>query len=61
MPGVRGDLARLGRLARSYVLVYEVAGPEAWDESRNPAWTLREIAEHVSHVDAYAGEVGRLM
>ena len=25
------------------------------------AWTLREIAEHVSHVDAYAEEVGRLM
>jgi len=25
------------------------------------AWTLREIAEHVSHVDAYVEEVGRLM
>ena len=48
-------------LARSYVLIYEIAGPEEWDAPRNPAWTLREIAEHVSHVDAYAEEVGRLM
>ena len=53
--------SRLRRLARSYVLIYEVAGPAAWDEPRDPAWTLREIAEHVSHVDAYAEEVGRLM
>jgi hypothetical protein len=53
--------SRLRRLGRSYVLIYEVTGPAAWDEPRDPAWTLREIAEHVSHVDAYAEEVGRLM
>jgi hypothetical protein len=31
----------------------------SWPVSRR-AWTLREIAERVCHVDAYAEEVGRL-
>jgi hypothetical protein len=52
--------SRLRRLARSYILTYEMAGEEAWDTPRDPAWTLREIAEHVSGVSAYAGYVGNL-
>ena len=52
--------SRLRRLARTYLLTYEMAGPEAWDASRDPAWTLREIAEHVSGVSAYAEYVGNL-
>jgi hypothetical protein len=51
---------RLRRLARAYVLRYETAGPQEWDKPRDPAWTLREIAEHVSHVYEYAQYVGRL-
>jgi hypothetical protein len=42
-------------------LIYEMAGPATWDAPREPAWTLREIADHVSHVSAYAEYVGRLM
>jgi hypothetical protein len=53
--------SRLRRLARTYLLMYEMAGPGAWDASREPAWTLREIAEHVSGVYQYAECVGRLM
>ena len=52
--------SRLRRLARTYLLIYEIAGEEAWDASRSPAWTLREIAEHVSGVSAYAEYVGNL-
>jgi hypothetical protein len=52
--------SRLNRLARCYLLRYEVAGPRAWDEPRSPAWTLREIAEHVAGVRYYAEQVGRL-
>jgi hypothetical protein len=52
--------SRLTRLARCYLLRYEVAGPGEWDAPRDPAWTLREIAEHVSGVTYYAEQVGRL-
>jgi hypothetical protein len=52
--------SRLRRLARTYLLTYEMAGEEAWDAPRDPAWTLREIAEHVSGVSAYAEYVGNL-
>jgi hypothetical protein len=52
--------SRLCRLARSYLLRYATAGPAEWDAPRGKAWTLREIAEHVSHVDLYAQEIGRL-
>ena len=52
--------SRLRRLARTYLLIYEMAGEEAWDAPRDPAWTLREIAEHVSGVSAYAEYVGNL-
>ena len=52
--------SRLRRLARMYVLRYAAAGREAWDEPRDPAWTLRQIAEHVANVSWYADQVGRL-
>jgi hypothetical protein len=52
--------SRLRRLARTYVLMYGMADPAQWDAPRDPAWTLREIAEHVSHVYEYAEMVGRL-
>ncbi len=52
--------SRLRRLARTYLLTYEMAGPDAWDAPRDPAWTLREIAKHVSGVCAYAEYVGNL-
>jgi len=37
-----------------------MAGPAAWDTPRDPAWTLREIAEHVSGVYVYAEYAGNL-
>ena len=52
--------SRLRRLARTYLLTYEMAGPGAWNAPRTPAWTRREIAEHVSGVSAYAEYVGNL-
>ena len=52
--------SRLRRLARTYLLRYAAAGPAEWDAPRGDAWTLREIAEHVSHVHVYAEYVGRL-
>jgi hypothetical protein len=52
--------SRLRRLGRTYLLTYEMAGPAAWDAPRDPAWTLREIAEHVSGVYGYAEYVGNL-
>jgi hypothetical protein len=52
--------SRLRRLGRWYVLRYAAAGPEAWDEPREPAWTLRKIAEHVAGVVHYAEFVGDL-
>jgi len=51
---------RLRRLARSYLLAYEMAGPGPWDGPREPAWTLRQPAEHVSGVCACAEYVGNL-
>lgn len=63
-PLTETDLAearsRLRRLARTYLLRYAAAGSREWDEPRGAAWTLREIAEHVSHVYLYAEFVGRL-
>ena len=53
--------SRLRRLARTYLLTYEMAGQDQWDAPRDPAWSLREIADHVSGVSAYAEYVGRLM
>ena len=52
--------SRLRRLARTYLLRYAAAGPAEWDAPRGSAWTLREIAEHVSNVHTYAEYVGRL-
>ncbi len=52
--------SRLRRLGRWYVLRYQSAGPESWDEARPGAWTLREIAAHVANVRVYAELVGAL-
>jgi hypothetical protein len=52
--------SRLTRLGRLYLLRYAAAGQEEWDTSRGAAWTLREIAEHVSKVRVYAEQVGPL-
>jgi hypothetical protein len=63
-PVTQADLdearSRLRRLARTYLLRYEAAGPAEWDAPRGKAWTLRQIATHVACVDGYAEEVGRL-
>lgn len=50
---------RLRRLGRVYALRMGAAGPTAWDASRAPHWTLREIVEHVS-APWYAEQVGDL-
>lgn len=52
--------SRLTRLARCFQLRYAAAGPEAWDAPRGEAWTLRQIAEHVTNVTWYAEQVGVL-
>jgi len=49
--------SRLHRLGRWYVLRYQNAGADAWDQPRPGAWTLREIAEHVAGVTYYADQV----
>jgi hypothetical protein len=50
---------RLRRLARLYVLRLGALPPEEWDRPRDPNWTLRQIAEHVSST-FYAQQVGDL-
>ena len=59
-----GDLEeareRLTRLARTFELRLAAAGPDAWDAPRTPNWTLREIADHLTGVRWYAGQLGRL-
>jgi hypothetical protein len=52
--------SRLRRLGRWYLLRYETAGADAWDQPRPDAWTLSEIAEHVAGVTYYAEQVGSL-
>jgi len=52
--------SRLSRLAQLYELRFAAAGPAEWDRPRTPAWTLREIAEHVAGVTWYADQVGTL-
>lgn len=49
----------LTRLADLYVQRLAVAGPGEWDRSREPEWTLRQIAEHVAD-PWYAEQVGDL-
>jgi len=51
---------RLSRLGRTFALRLAAAGPDEWDRPRDPNWTLRQIAEHVSEVRWYADQVGRL-
>jgi len=50
---------RLTRLSMTLSLRLRAAGPEEWDWSRDPDWTLREIAEHVAS-PWYAEQVGDL-
>jgi hypothetical protein len=51
---------RLGRLGRTFALRLAAAGPGEWDRTREPNWTLREIAGHLAGVVWYAEQVGRL-
>ena len=51
---------RLPRLARTFALRLASAGPAEWDAPRGESWTLREIAEHLTEVQWYAEQVGRL-
>jgi len=59
-----GDLdearQRLRRLARTFELRLQAAGPDEWDAPRTPNWALREIADHLTGVRWYAEQVGRL-
>jgi hypothetical protein len=50
---------RLRRLGQLYVLRFAAAGPREWDRPRDPAWTLRAIAEHLAD-PWYAEQVGDL-
>jgi hypothetical protein len=52
---------RLTRLAQTFSLRLKTAGQQEWDLARDPNWTLREIAMHVSEVRWYADQVGNLM
>ncbi|NUR87343.1 MAG: hypothetical protein HOY71_24945 [Nonomuraea sp.] len=48
--------SRWTRLGQAYLARYSTA-PEEWDTSREPHWTLRQIAEHVANVTWYAEQV----
>lgn len=48
---------RLRRLARTFELRMQAAGPDQWDIPRTPSWTLRQIAEHLAGVRWYAEQV----
>jgi hypothetical protein len=50
---------RLRRLGQLYVLRFAAAGEPEWDRPRDPDWTLRAIAEHLSD-PWYAEQVGDL-
>jgi hypothetical protein len=50
---------RLRRLGQLYAMRLHAAGPEEWDRSREPNWTLRAIADHVAD-SWYAEQVGDL-
>lgn len=50
---------RLRRLALTFALRLAAAGEAAWDAPRDPNWTLRQIAEHIS-APWYAEQVGAL-
>lgn len=51
---------RITRLARTFALRLESAGPGSWDAPRTPNWTLREIADHLADIRWYADQLGRL-
>ncbi|MDQ3430797.1 MAG: hypothetical protein M3467_00960 [Actinomycetota bacterium] len=50
---------RLTRLTTTFRLRLHAAGPHEWDRSRDPDWSLREIAEHVGK-PWYAEQLGDL-
>jgi hypothetical protein len=52
--------SRWTRLGQCYLHRYATADAGAWDRPRDPNWTLREIAEHVSGITWYAEQVGDL-
>ncbi|MDH2415390.1 hypothetical protein [Nocardioides sp. CER19] len=51
---------RISRLARTFALRLGALDPEAWDTPRQPNWTLREIADHLTGIRWYADQLGRL-
>jgi hypothetical protein len=63
-PFTEADLDEAGqclrRLADLYLRRLAAAGPAEWDRPRDPAWTLRRIAEHVGR-PWYAEQVGDLV
>lgn len=50
---------RLTRLARTFALRMQAAGPAEWDRPRGDAWTLRQICEHLTST-WYADQLGRM-
>lgn len=50
---------RISRLARTFSLRLASLDPEAWDAPREPSWTLREIADHLTEIRWYADQLGR--
>jgi hypothetical protein len=52
--------ASLATFESEFALRIAAAGPDEWDRSRTPSWTLREICEHLTGVLWYAEQVGRL-
>jgi hypothetical protein len=51
---------RISRLARTFALRLGSLDPTAWNASREPNWTLREIAVHLTEIRWYADQLGRL-
>jgi hypothetical protein len=50
---------RLRRLAQVYLIRLSQVGEKEWDKSRDPHWSLRQIAEHVGPA-WYSEQVGDL-
>lgn len=51
---------RITRLARTFSLRLAALDPAAWDEPRDPNWSLRQIADHLVGIKWYADQLGRL-
>ena len=50
---------RLRRLAELYILRLADLGPKAWDQPRDPEWTINQIVLHVAE-PWYAEQIGRI-